>query len=94
MRKTCVQPVPDVGVTRRKAHFLPTRRAQSFVTRRINHPLTHRPLHTFIMQLYPVQNAQLTEVCAQLSTLSTPPIIRAKQVQKENNSFRNKGINS
>lgn len=91
MRKTCVQPVLSTRLTRSKVLVLPTHDGSTHGARRINRVVLHPPLHTFIMQLYPAKNTQITEAFVQLSTLSTPPIIRAKQVQKENNSLRTRG---
>lgn len=92
MRKTCVQPVLSARITRTKTHTLPTHRSFVRSSRGTNRPVLLPDLHTFIMQLYPTKNTKITEANAQLSTLSTPPIIRAKQVPKENNSLKNRGI--
>jgi hypothetical protein len=91
MRKTCVQPVMSTWLTARKLPVLPTRRSLTNRNKGINQPVSHLALHTFVMQLYPTKNVQITDRMYQLSTLSTPPIIRAKLVLKENNSLGTRG---
>jgi hypothetical protein len=91
MRKTCAQPVMSTWLTPRKSLALPTRRNYTNSSRGINPPVSHLALHTFVIQLYPTKSAQITDRMRQLSTLSTPPIIRAKQVRKENNSLGTRG---
>lgn len=91
MRKTCAQPVMNTRLTPNKSRTLPTHRNFTITSRRINQPVSHLALHTFVIQLYPTKSAQLTDKVYQLSTLSTPPIIRAKQVLKENNSLGTRG---
>ena len=91
MRKTCAQPVMSTRLTPRKSPFLPTHHSFTNTNKGINQPVSHLALHTFVMQLYPTKNVQITDTLCQLSTLSTPPIIRAKLVLKENNSLGTRG---
>jgi hypothetical protein len=91
MRKTCVQPVPAAWVTAPDSQLLPTSSLPRTLAPWTNHSLSPLVVHTICMQLPTAQNDQITDGNRRLYTLSTPPIIRAKKVNKENNSLGTRG---
>ena len=91
MRKTCAQPVLTVWVTAENSPSLPTSKSSENSAEWTNYPLSPLSVHTFCIQLPTGKYAQITDRNGRLYTLSTPPIIRAKQVYKEKNSLGTRG---
>lgn len=83
MRKTCVQLEGTVGTTHLFSQYFSTL-SPTPLTRPWNNPqVLPVYLHNFIIHFYSCALRLLTEVSTGFSTLSTPLIIRAMQVNKE-----------
>jgi hypothetical protein len=87
MRKSCVQVVCRTGIFPENHPTLSTPSPILLQDQGINHRFSPTVVHNFGMQLYPHKVAQLSGVHAQLSTLSTPLIIKTTPERKENNSL-------